>query len=105
MALKNLEKVASPAAKIRLGRKYDHSKWLSDGFMNLCLRAEPLTLEEAQELELKDVVGCASARESIRAKVIALEAGTSMFNSSRLGNIRVRIGKYEDGLKYMSSKG
>jgi len=71
--------------------------------MTLCLRTDPLTIEDGEELELKDVIRCASAREAIRAKVIALEAGTTMFSSTRLGNDRVRIGKYEDGMKYANN--
>ncbi|KAF8515516.1 hypothetical protein BU17DRAFT_51623 [Hysterangium stoloniferum] len=104
MAIKNLNTVASPAVKIRLGRKYGHPTWVSEGFMTLCLHTEPLTVKDGEELEMKDVIECASVREVIRAKIFTLEAGTTMFSSTRLGNVRVRIGKYEDGMKYANSK-
>jgi hypothetical protein len=104
MAIKNLDKLASPARKISLGRKYDHPTWIPEGFMTLCLQADFLTEEEAGELELKDIVGCATARERIRAKVMDVAPGTSVFSSTRLGNSRARIGIYEDGIKYMGSE-
>ena len=72
--------------------------------MTLCLRAEPLEEGEAQELELRDVVGIAAARETIRAKVLNLEGGATMFSSPRFGQVRARVGKYEDGMKYLGSE-
>ncbi|KAF8586648.1 hypothetical protein K439DRAFT_1631538 [Ramaria rubella] len=103
MALKKLNNVASPASKIALGRKYNQPMWIQEGLLTLCLREEGLNEEEARELEMKDVVGCASAREAIRAKVMTLESGTIIFSSPRLGSTRVRLGKYEDGMKYMNN--
>lgn len=68
MAIEKLDKLTSGMTKVALGRKYDHSKWILDGFTDLCLRAEMMSEEEANQLSSKDVLRYAWAREKVRAQ-------------------------------------
>ena len=69
-AIAQLSSCATPTAKIVYGRAYDHPPWLRDGYLALCLRSKPLTVEEVEELSLKEIIGVAEARERIRSRVL-----------------------------------
>ena len=69
-AIAELSSCATPTAKIVYGRAYDHPRWLRDGYLALCLRSKPLTVEEVEGLSLKEIIGVAKARERIRSRVL-----------------------------------
>lgn len=70
-AIAHLSSCASPTAKVILGRAYDHPPWVRDGYLRLCLRNEPLSMNEAKELSLQEILGVAEAREKVRSDVIS----------------------------------
>ena len=59
--------LASPIDKIVLGRKHHVLDWLTDAYRMVCQRLEALTLEEANQLRLEDVVTISSLRQDIRS--------------------------------------
>ncbi|KAI0319273.1 hypothetical protein OF83DRAFT_1111304, partial [Amylostereum chailletii] len=65
MAVEMLEPLASPIEKIILGNKFDIHHWIEPGYIALCARPNPLTLVEAERLQMKDVVAITTIRESI----------------------------------------
>lgn len=52
--------------KLLMGRKYDVSRWVSEAYVELCQRDEPLTLAECDKLSLVDIVNINSARHKAR---------------------------------------
>jgi hypothetical protein len=60
--------IADPLTKIRLGREYEYTPWMREGFVRLCLREEMVSIEEAEGLTKEEVVKCARAREEIRKR-------------------------------------
>jgi hypothetical protein len=69
-AIAKLSRCAAPTTKILLGRRHDHPPWVRDGFLLLCLRHEPLDMQDAKALSVKEILGVAEAREKIRSEVM-----------------------------------
>ncbi|KAF8583081.1 hypothetical protein K439DRAFT_1634745 [Ramaria rubella] len=85
VAMRLLGQIHDPFMKVTLGRQYGHQPWIKEGFMMLCLRPEPLTVEEGVQLTKEDVIACAAAREEIRLRVLPREHKrlTNRVHSSR----------------------
>ncbi|KAI0060590.1 hypothetical protein BV25DRAFT_1769606, partial [Artomyces pyxidatus] len=66
LAVERLETIASAVDKLVLGHAHDVNAWLLPGYVALCLRGIPLTLEEGRRLGMDDVILITSIRESIR---------------------------------------
>lgn len=64
-ALKRLDLLAPPLEKLLLARLYSIQRWLIPACTALVLRDVPLSIAEARELDLEDVVRIFSAREEI----------------------------------------
>ncbi|KDQ55735.1 hypothetical protein JAAARDRAFT_48606 [Jaapia argillacea MUCL 33604] len=64
LAIKKLGEVATSIDKLVIGRAHGVDAWLFPALQDICKRNDPLTLEEAGRLELKDVVEIAATRES-----------------------------------------
>jgi hypothetical protein len=69
-AVQAISSLASPIDKIAIGRAYDVDAWIHDALVDVLLRKNDLTLEEAQRLPLEDVVAIASGRRRARTEVI-----------------------------------
>ncbi|KAJ7596037.1 hypothetical protein C8J56DRAFT_1116439 [Mycena floridula] len=54
--------------RITVGHKYEISSWLVSAYMALCIREEPLSLEEGMKLGIEDTVRCGQVRHKIRYK-------------------------------------
>jgi len=67
LAIERLAGLASPIDKIVLGRKHNILDWLGDAYQAVCQRQDSLTLEEASQLSLADVVTISSLRQDIRS--------------------------------------
>lgn len=65
LAIKKLACIASPIDKIVLGRKYDIEAWLGDAYEAVCIRDEPLTLEEGNRLGMEDVINISATRQRV----------------------------------------
>jgi hypothetical protein len=57
--------IASPIDKIVLGRKHDIEEWLGDAYEAVCVRDEPLTLEDGMRLGMEDVIKISATRQRI----------------------------------------
>ncbi|KAF8488348.1 hypothetical protein JB92DRAFT_3016997, partial [Gautieria morchelliformis] len=94
-AIAQLSKCAGSGTKISLGRAYDHPPWVRDGFLEFCLRHEPLTIKEAEELgALKEIVGVAEARQRVRMEVIPGSSGGAQWIQNKYGECVVHRTSY-----------
>ncbi|KZT27200.1 hypothetical protein NEOLEDRAFT_1131229 [Neolentinus lepideus HHB14362 ss-1] len=64
LATRELFPLASPIDKIVLAHKYDIKEWLLEAYKDVCLRKEPLSVEEAERIGVKDTARIASIREN-----------------------------------------
>ncbi|TFK62676.1 hypothetical protein BDN72DRAFT_848422 [Pluteus cervinus] len=67
LAMAQLESVASPIDRIVLGRKYEFSKLVASGYVELCQRKAPITLLEGHSLGMSDVIDISSIRHHLRS--------------------------------------
>jgi hypothetical protein len=65
LAIKNLSSIASPIDKIVLGRMHDVKEWLGDAYEAVCLRDDPLTLDDGVRLGMEDVIKISATRQRI----------------------------------------
>ncbi|EIN07725.1 hypothetical protein PUNSTDRAFT_135247 [Punctularia strigosozonata HHB-11173 SS5] len=71
LAIRECFPLALPVDRIALGRRYNIPGWLKDAYVAICQRDEPLTLQEAEQLELDDVIAISERRQRIRdARVV-----------------------------------
>ncbi|KAF7981376.1 hypothetical protein HWV62_33855 [Athelia sp. TMB] len=63
LAIDRLTARAAPIDKIVLGRRYDIDEWLPGAYEAVCLRSDPLTVEEGMKLGVEDTVRISAARE------------------------------------------
>ncbi|TFK59103.1 hypothetical protein BDN72DRAFT_851455 [Pluteus cervinus] len=67
LAIAQLEAIASPIERIVLGRKYDFSKLVTSGYIELCRRDAPITLLEGHKLGTTDIIDISSIRHHLRS--------------------------------------
>jgi hypothetical protein len=70
LATSRIAELATPVDKIALARTHGISHWLHDAYMVMCGRIEPLTLDEARQLPLEDVVKISEARQAARGGIL-----------------------------------
>ncbi|KZP04075.1 hypothetical protein FIBSPDRAFT_767980, partial [Athelia psychrophila] len=63
LAIDNLTANATPIDKIVLGRRYGITEWLPGAYEAVCIRVDPLTLEEGMKLGVEDTVRISAARQ------------------------------------------
>ncbi|KAA1470536.1 hypothetical protein DENSPDRAFT_775001, partial [Dentipellis sp. KUC8613] len=68
LAIDLLLPIASPVDKVVLGRTYGIDAWLRPGFLALCDRDHPPTLDEATRLGIHDTLLITTVRESMRSR-------------------------------------
>jgi hypothetical protein len=66
--------LASPVKKLVLARMYGFSDWLATAFADLFEREEDLTVEEAKQMAIEDVVTIAKGRREARPGRVQLRA-------------------------------
>jgi hypothetical protein len=62
-AIEELDELGTALDKIVYGKKFGVSRWLEAAYIEICERAVPLTEEEGERMEAKDIVRIASTRE------------------------------------------
>ena len=65
LALDSLERFLAPLEKVRVARACGVHRWLVQAYTELALRADPLSVTDAQQVDAEDVVHIFSARECI----------------------------------------
>jgi hypothetical protein len=68
LALEKLESIEPSVDKLVLARELNVTDWLIPSYVALCLRPEPLTLVEAEQLKMADVVLIFTAREGLKGE-------------------------------------
>lgn len=65
LAIDKLGSIASAVDKVELGKEYGVKEWLVPAYTELCMRFEPLTLNESKKLGLETVVKIAEMKYEI----------------------------------------
>jgi hypothetical protein len=87
LAASHLERIASPIDKIIYGRLHpDYDRWRKDGYVHLCKRDKPVTMDEGRRLGLEDVIliGQVRHRTSSTSPFSSLEGKIAEVFSLRL---------------------
>lgn len=69
LALKSIEP-PNACERLLLARKYDVDEWVLPALSALCERSSPLSLEEARQMNIEDVVVVATVREGVRGSEV-----------------------------------
>ncbi|KAH9067665.1 hypothetical protein EDB87DRAFT_18972 [Lactarius vividus] len=72
LALKSINP-PTPHDRLILARTYTVDQWVQPALTALCERAEPLSLAEAQQMRMEDVVLVAAVREDVRSRVLRID--------------------------------
>jgi hypothetical protein len=73
LALKNI-RPPTPHDQLILARTYSVDHWVVPALSALCERETPLSLEEARQMDIEDVVLVATVREDIRSRNLQVDA-------------------------------
>ena len=68
-----------PLKKLLLARKYNIDMWIQPAFLELCMRPQPLSLEEARLVDFEDVILVGSVRQTTRSSTLTVR-GTGIMN-------------------------
>jgi hypothetical protein len=68
-----------------LGRKHDIEEWLGDAYEAVCIRDEPLTLEDGMRLGMEDVIKISAARQRIHRQPACLPSALTNFIRQTFG--------------------
>jgi hypothetical protein len=64
----------TPHDRLLLARTYSVDNWVVPALSALCERSTPLTLSEAREMSIEDVVLVSTVREDIRGRTLQVNA-------------------------------
>ena len=60
----------TPLRRLILARRYAIEEWVTPALMELCERPEPLSLDEARQMDFEDVVLVGSVRQNVRSPTL-----------------------------------
>jgi hypothetical protein len=71
LSIQKLHALTTPVEKIALAKKFDfgkkhHQNWLIPAYMDLCSRDAPLSLEEAEQLDMPTVIMVWNVRHAVK---------------------------------------
>ncbi|KZP28777.1 hypothetical protein FIBSPDRAFT_1039501 [Athelia psychrophila] len=112
LVIDKLTATAIPVDKIVLGRKYGISDWLHGAYEAVCMRANPLTVEEGMKLGVEDIIrisaarqvyGCAKARYETRH--LSNDLGDIFGLDKPVGGVSIgSVGVEEDAIKILENQ-
>jgi len=73
LALNNIQPL-TPHDRLILARTYSVDRWMIPALSALCEREAPLSLDEARQMDIEDVVVVATVREDIRSRDLQVDA-------------------------------
>jgi hypothetical protein len=73
LALNNIQP-PTPHDRLILARTYSVDRWVIPALSALCEREAPLSLDEARQMDIEDVVLVATVREDIRSHELQVDA-------------------------------
>jgi hypothetical protein len=62
-----------PHDRLLLARKYSVDDWVVPALSELCKRTAPLTLSEASQMDIEDVILVSTVREDIRSRTLQVD--------------------------------
>ncbi len=62
--------IPDPLKKLTLARKYAIDKWIHPALFELCMRPQPLSLEEARLMDFEDAILVGSVRQTVRSSAL-----------------------------------
>lgn len=65
LAIDKLGSIASAAERFALANEYDITDWLLPAYTELCMRMEPLNLEEGKKLGIEAVINIGAMKHEI----------------------------------------
>ena len=68
-----------PLKKLLLARKNKIDMWIQPALLGLCLRPQPLSVEEARLMDFEDVILVGSVRQTARSSTLTVD-GTGIMN-------------------------
>jgi len=60
--------------RLILGRKYGVDQWITLALQDLCERSQPLTPDEARQMDFEDVILVGSVREKVREQSLTVDS-------------------------------
>jgi hypothetical protein len=60
--------LVTSADRVEVGKEFDVQGWLGPAYMDLCIREEPLSLQDGQKLGIGDIIEIYRLRSLIRYK-------------------------------------
>ena len=73
LAINNIQP-PTPHDRLLLARTYSVDDWVNPALSALCEREAPLSLDEARQMDIEDVVLVATVREDIRSRNLQVDA-------------------------------
>ena len=73
LALNNIQP-PTPHDQLLLSRTYSVDHWVIPALSALCERREPLSMDEARQMNVEDIVIVATVRENIRSHTLQVDA-------------------------------
>jgi len=73
LALNNIQP-PTPHDRLLLARTYSVNDWVVPALSTLCERVAPLSLDEARQMDIEDVILVATVREDIRTHALRVDA-------------------------------
>ena len=73
LALNNIQP-PTPHDRLLLARTYSVDHWVTPALSAICERSAPLSLDEARQMNIEDVVLVATVREDIRSQTVQVDA-------------------------------
>ena len=65
---------SDPLKKLVLARKNNIDTWIQPALLELCIRPQPLSLEEARLMDFEDVILVGSVRQTARSSTLTVES-------------------------------
>ena len=93
LALKSIEP-PTPHDQLVLARTYSVEEWVLPALTALCSRALPLSLDEARQMDLQDVILVASVREEIRDGALRVDPADipHCIEAAQAGKLNLLVG-------------
>ena len=86
-------KPPTPHDRLRLARTYSIDDWVVPALSELCERTTPLTLPEARQMSIEDVVLVSTVREDIRSQALQVDSAEIplRIEAEQLGTLGLEI--------------
>ncbi|KZT27201.1 hypothetical protein NEOLEDRAFT_1131230 [Neolentinus lepideus HHB14362 ss-1] len=100
LAIREVFPLASSIDRVALGLKYDIKDWLLDAYLDICLRRDPISDDEAERLGAKDVARVSRLREKILREQLPTSDLVGMTNLvENVFHLRMQVANQESSIE------